>query len=264
MKNKQKHFWLTVIIFLLTSFSLLAQGPPIFTGTPVMLGLEGRGIRTFGKYISKENATAYVHPVAFPYNINSDLQVGGILPFVHKNPKPEAINAQSGIGDAAAFFKYEVLQKDWKGKTLRGLVKIQETFPTGNTENMPALGAGEYQTLISFVSGYITTKWGIYGDLGYNITSRTATENFLYNIAVGIPLLPQKWPPKQLNVYLEMNGNYLLDSKQNNLFISPGAQFIAGKRLLVETGIQYPLVDAAPEGQKTKFMYLLGTRILIF
>ncbi|MEE8289408.1 MAG: hypothetical protein V3R25_08335, partial [Nitrosomonadaceae bacterium] len=37
-----------------------AQGPPIFTDTPLLLGLEGGGIRTFGKYISKENANIYL------------------------------------------------------------------------------------------------------------------------------------------------------------------------------------------------------------
>lgn len=30
---------------------LQAQGPPINTDTPIMLGLEGRGVRTFAKYL---------------------------------------------------------------------------------------------------------------------------------------------------------------------------------------------------------------------
>lgn len=264
MTINQKYLCLSVCIFLLFPFALFGQGPPIQTGTPVMLGLEGRGVRTFGKYISKENVNTYLHPVAFPYNINNDLQVGGIVPFAYKNPKSEAIDAQYGLGDAAAFFKYEILQKDWQGKTLRGLVKIQETFPTGNSESVPPLGTGEYQTLISYVTGYITTKWAVYANVGYNITSRTASERFKYDLAFGLPLLPQQWPPKQLNLYVEMNGNLQIDNGRNTLFLSPGAQFIAGKRVLLETGLQYPLIDSTPKGQKTNLMVLLGTRILLF
>jgi len=109
---------------------LSAQGPPIFSGTPVMLGVEGRGLRTFGKITAKENVLAYVHPLAIPYNINEDLQIGGIAPFVYKKPRPDSLNVGMGLGDVAIFFKYEILQKDWKGKTLRGVISLQETFPT--------------------------------------------------------------------------------------------------------------------------------------
>ncbi len=263
MRNKPRQITLSGL-FVLFSCTLFAQGPPIFTGTPVMLGLEGRGLRTFGKYIAKENASAYVHPVAVPYNINQDLQVGGIFPYVRKDPEQDEVPARSGLGDIAAFFKHEVFQKDWEGKTLRGLVKIQETFPTGNTAEPPPLGSGEYQTRIGFVSGFVTTEYGLYTELGYNITSSTATETFTYDLAFGLPLLPQQWPPKQLNTYLELNGNYGLDSDQNTLFLSPGVQFIAGKRVLLETGVQYPLIEEVPEGMQTEFMYTLGTRILIF
>jgi len=99
---------------------------------------------------------------------------------------------------------------------------------------------------------------------GYQISSRTATETITYNAVFGWPLLPQQWPPKQLNLYLELNGQYLPDSKQHRLFLSPGAQFITGRRLLLETGIQYPLIEDVPEQAVTKLVYLLGTRILIF
>ena len=44
---------ISISLLLLLSISLNAQGPPIFTDSPLLLGLEGGGIRTFGKYIYK-------------------------------------------------------------------------------------------------------------------------------------------------------------------------------------------------------------------
>tara|TARA_R110000822_G_scaffold257726_1_gene383256 strand:+ start:198 stop:410 length:213 start_codon:yes stop_codon:yes gene_type:complete len=63
-----------LIIIAIVSLSVtttFAQGPPIFTDTPILLGLDGGGVRTFGRFIAKENATIYVQPVALPYNFGS-------------------------------------------------------------------------------------------------------------------------------------------------------------------------------------------------
>lgn len=240
----------------------MAQGPPIFTDTPIMLGLEGKGVRTFGKYISKKNANVYMHPIAIPYNISSKWQVGGIVPFLNK--APDGLESRFGLGDLKLFTKYQIHQEDGKGKTFRTLVKVVETFPTGNNSEAPVLGSGAYQTAIGLVSGYITTQYGIYGEVAYNLTTNSLPDNLIYSVAFGYPLLPQKYPPKQINLYLELNGKLITDNNTNILFISPGMQYIVGRRLLIESGVQLPLMQDVPAGQKTNFMYALGTRILIF
>lgn len=260
--NKIRHIPFYVLFLLLFCSEVIAQGPPIFTETPIMLGLEGRGVRTFGKYISKENANVYMHPVAIPYNITSKWQVGGIVPFVNK--APDGVDSKFGLADVTLFTKYQVHQKDGKGKTFRTLVKVVGSFPTGNTTDAPSLGSGAYQTSIGLVSGYITTKYGVYGEMAYNLTSNGLPDNLIYNVAFGYPILPQKYPPKQINLFLELNGNLITDDGRNSLFISPGIQYIAGKRLLFETGIQLPLMEDVPVGQQTNFMYTLGIRVLIF
>ena len=48
-----KHTFL-ITLLILTTECLHAQGPPINTDTPIMLGLGGRGIRTFFKLVRKE------------------------------------------------------------------------------------------------------------------------------------------------------------------------------------------------------------------
>lgn len=251
-----------IVLTLFLGFETSAQGPPIFTDTPIMLGVQGRGIRTFGNIVSKENTGAYSQVLVVPYNLTSKLQVAGVVPF--QSISLDDGDRQTGFGDAKIFAKYQIYQKDGKGKTFRGLIKLTETFPTGNSEIIPALGAGVYQTTMSMVNGYVTTKYGIYGEVGYNLTGNGLPNNLIYNIAFGLPLLPQKYPPNQLNVFLELNGNFIFEDIGNNLFLSPGIQYIAGRKILFESGIQIPLDDSAPSGRQTDYVLRIGTRILIF
>lgn len=260
MQSRYKLF--TIICILLLSYSALAQGPPIFTETPIMFGVEGRGVRTFGNIVQRENASAYIQPIALPYNITNKWQVGAIVPFMAITPKGMSTN--SGLGDINIFVKRQLYQIDGKAKTLRGLVKITETLPTGKTAGMPPLGEDAWQTNLSAANAYVTTKFGIYSEIGYTLKGNHLVDNFIYNFAFGLPLLPQKYPPKQLNIYLELNGVYEFEDIGNTLFVSPGLQFIAGRKLLLESGIQVPLEQTAPKGQKTDYIIRIGTRILIF
>ncbi len=259
MKNVTVYAFLFVVLI---NVRLSAQGPPIFTDTPIMLGLDGGGIRTFGHFISKQNSSAYIQPITVPYNITSKWQIGANAPFV--NMASEGAESRFGFGDLKLFTKFQIHQKDSKGKTFRTLIKLSESFPTGNTSKNPALGSGAYQTAIGLVSGYITTKYGIYGEIAYNMTSNGLADNFIYNLAFGYPLLPQKYPPQQLNLFLELNGNLITDNGSNSIFVSPGIQYIAGSRVLFETGIQLPILENVPDTQKTSFMCRFGVRVLIF
>jgi len=238
-----------------------AQGPPITTQTPVMLGLEGSGIRTFGKIISKENANVYVQVFAVPYNLSSTFQVGGIIPY--KSINPNGMPSVNGFADVTLFAKYQLYKKDGKAKTFRILANVKQTFPTGNNSNIPAVGSGLSQTYIGLIIGKITSSLGLYSDFGYTITNKGTTDSFSYNFSVGMPLLPQKYPQKQLNSFLEFNGNYLLDSNSHTLFISPGLQFIPGRRFLFETSFQIPITQQNISANKTNYMLLLGTRFLL-
>ncbi len=235
-----------------------AQGPPIITDTPIMLGLEGGAVRTFGRYFSSDNVNMYVHPMAIPYNINSRWQAGTVVPFVFVNPK--GLDGRSGIGDVMVFSKYQLAHKDGKGETFRTLLKVSHTFSTGSTKKLPALGLGTSQTGVGLVSGYVSTRYGLYSEVIYNSRGDGLPDQVIYNVALGVPLLPQQYPPKQINIYLEINGR--LEDDVNNLFISPGVQWIAGRKFLIEGGIQLPLHEG--DSGQTNFITSLGTRILLF
>ncbi len=252
---------LQISILLFSTTPLFAQGPPITTQTPVMLGLEGNGIRSFGKFISKENVNIYVQPIGIPYNISTKFQIGGIFPYKVVNPKNgDAVN---GFTDLTVFAKYQLYKKDGKAKTFRILANVKQTFPTGKTSTMPAIGSGLSQTYIGLIVGKISTRVGFYSDFGYTITNKGATDSFSYNFSVGIPLLEQKYPQKQLNTFLEFNGNYLIDPNIHTVFVSPGLQWIPGRRFLLETSFQLPILQQNINTNKTNYMLLIGTRFLI-
>ena len=253
-----------IILIFILSFLVTggySQGPPITTDTPVMLGLEGSGIRTFGKFISKENTKIYIQPIGIPYNITPKFQFGGIFPFKFITPNGE--ETTRGFSDITVFAKYQLYKKDETAKTFRILANIKQSFPTGKTTSDPPIGSGIYQTYLGLIIGKISTAFGIYGDFGYNMTSNNTTDNFTYNFSVGVPLLPQIYPQKQINSYLEFNGNYLIDPKIHTLFISPGLQFIPGRRLLFETSFQIPILQQNITINRTNYMVLLGTRFLL-
>ncbi len=250
-----------IVKIILLANILYSQGPPITTETPIMLGLEGNGLRTFGKLIYNENSRVYLQPIGIPYNITSKFQVGGIFPFVFKTPNgSETIG---GFGDMTIFTKYQLYKKDEVAKTFRILANFKQSFPTGKTDTSPAIGSGLYQTYLGLIIGRITTRVGIYGDFGFNITNDNATDNFTYNFSVGTPLLPHRYPQRQINVFFEMNGNYLFDDKIHVLYISPGIQFIPGRRILFESSLQIPALQKIILTGKTKFAIQLGTRFLI-
>ncbi|PHS64036.1 MAG: hypothetical protein COB12_08610 [Flavobacterium sp.] len=248
-----------IIFFLLFTNLIFGQGPPITVETPIMLGLEGSGIRTFGKIISKENATIYVQPIVVPYNISTKFQVGGIFPIKVFNPN--GADAVGGFGDLSVFAKYQLYKKDGTAKTFRILAHAKQTFPTGKTSATPPLGTDLYQTYIGLIVGRISSAIGFYSNFGYTITPET--DNFIYNFSVSVPLLEQKYPQKQLNTFLELNGKYLIDPEVHTLFLSPGLQFIPGRRILFETSFQIPILQENISTNRTNYMLLIGTRFLI-
>jgi len=288
--------------FLFPVTNALAQGPPINTDTPIMLGVSGGGVRSFGKITRKatllrdgkeiadildRSVTSWVTPVVIPYNLYSDkLQIGLILPYVNIDlDKTTGDVSNSGIGDIKLSAKYLVYQLDQKNKTIRVASKAGVKLPTSDTgdeDTQPALGTGSTDYFISTVAGWIEKRVGVYIEGIYNVnTSRDSLDfgnSFSYNLALGYRLLPavyETYPSPQINGYLELNGTTVAKSEVNGakddnsggttLFLSPGLQYIGGRRWLVETSYQYPIINE-PNGTQlaTDWTISFGIRVLMF
>ena len=288
-----------VCAILLPLTDALAQGPPINTDTPIMLGVSGGGVRSFGKITHKatllrdgkeiadtldRSVTSWVTPVAIPYNLYSDkLQIGLILPYVNIDlNKTTGDVSSSGIGDIKLSAKYLVYQLDQKNKTIRVASKAGVKLPTGDEDIQPALGTGSTDYFFSTVAAWIEKRVGVYIEGIYNVnTSRDSLDfgnSFSYNLALGYRLLPvvyETYPSPQINGYLELNGTTVGKSEVNRakddnsggitLFLSPGLQYVGGRGWLVETLFQYPIINE-PNGTQlaTDWTISFGTRVLVF
>ena len=287
------------VLFGLAVAEVSAQGPPIQTDTPIMLGVQGRGVRTFAKFVRKatlrqdgdaiaddqdRRVGAFVLPVVVPYNLfNERFQLGVIMPFLNLDFESTAAQASSsGIGDVRLFAKYLLYQRDRKLETIRIAAKGTVKLATGDDSESPALGTGSTDYAISAVAAWIKNRTGVYLEGIYQLNTATAQKDFgngfAYNFAFGYRLLPviyETYPSPQLNGFLEINGTSTgmnrIDGRQvensggTTVFISPGLQFVGGRRWLIEASWQIPLINR-PNGTQlaTDWTISLGTRILIF
>jgi len=167
-------------------------------------------------------------------------------------------------------------------ETFRIAVKAGVKFPTGDENATPALGSGSTDYFFSTVAGWIKNRIGIYLEGIYNVNTSHGGLNFgnlfSYNLAFGYRLLPavyETYPEPQLNGFLEINGNTSAKSEINGvrnentggttIFLSPGLQYVGGRRWLVETSLQIPVVNELNGRQlATDWAFLIGSKILLF
>lgn len=291
----------TAVLILVSGLTIdgQAQGPPINTDTPIMLGLEGSGVRTFAKFVRRttllqdgdkitdemnRRVTVRVTPLAVPYNLFSEkFQVGAIIPFANIDINSSLQdNSSSGIGDINLFAKYLIFQRDRKLETFRVASKVTIKLPSGDENKSPALGTGSTDYAFSTVAGWIKDRIGLYLEGIYNLNTSNEQidfgNSFSYNLAFGYRLLPavyETYPSPQLNGFVEINGTTagknrlsgqeVESSGGTTIFLSPGLQFVGGRRWLIEASLQYPIINQ-PNGTQlaTDWTVSLGTRILLF
>jgi len=248
---------LIILIVLLSTVKIFSQGPPIITDTPILLGLSGGGIRTFGKFAQSEAGKFFIAKLIVPYNFTSKFQVGITQDYASNSLNIGEQN--SGFGATSVFMKIQLFKVDGKAKTFRSILKVVQRFPTGKMSHEE----DSYGTALQWNVGYITTEYGLYGTFGYAYNSGDAPDSFSYDLAVGYPLLPQRYPVMQLNVFLEANGRKDFYSTRHLLFLSPGVQLIPTNGFLIETSFQIPVVQEE-FSTNVNYKYLVGIRYLFF
>jgi hypothetical protein len=291
---------LVLLIFSLLLFhhSLDAQGPPIITDTPILLGLEGRAIMARSMIIQsttlysdgeriddpeQREITAGVFPIGIPYNVTRNLLVGVMVPVMSIRGKSvEGSQTSTGLGDITVTAKYLILQHDRLQETFRIAAKTAIKFPSGDEKKQPALGTGTYDVSAGAVAGWIGRRFGVYGDVLYSINGRAAGiargNSLKYNAAIGyrgIPDVYDRYPMSQLNLYLEFNGEYTRPHIRNNevvpdtggnvIYISPGIQYIPARQFLLEGFLQIPAIQSLSGTQLgTDYRIGIGIRLLLY
>ena len=274
-----------------------AQGPPRVTDTPIMIGLEGRGVRTFVRVTRRgglrsgtrrlgdgpPTVTATVIPVAVPWNVTARTQVGVVLPTMRVVSEASSRRVSTGPGDVSVFVKRLLVQVDGRGETFRVAGRLRTKLPTGDEDARPALGSGAVGVSGSVVAAWIRRRVGIYGEVvattsPFGGREVVPGERFALNVALGYRLLPavyRTYPQPQLNGYLEAtletrrpadrDAAAVPDTGADRVYLAPGLQWVGGRRWLVEGGVRWPVYERVRGVQLVAgWSVSVGTRVLVF
>jgi len=243
----------TVVVF--------AQGPPIITDKPIMIGEKRIIIKTLSRVEVRENATFYKVPLMGHYVIKPNLLVAAHLPLAGYNIDIGEGFKKTGLGDINVQVKYQFFRWDESRKTARAAFKVQQFFPTGINSGNYEISIGEWQTFAGITFGYEALRYGLGANIGYHYVANQP-DVFHYKISAGLPLMPLVYPPKQINLYFEYDGEVNLQHKHHSLFMAQGIQY-AIKRLTFEMAVKFPIYQQEHETEKQKYTLLFGTRFII-
>jgi len=183
--------YLLIGVLLITSFALYAQGPPITSDKPIMLGpiMLGGGsavVKTLTEVRDTDYGTYTRIPVMVHYLPTSNSLLAVHLPMVFRNVLGDVAHT-SGLGDIDLMAKYQFYRKDGTGKTFR------------------MISTGDYASYLGIVAGYESLKYGISNELGYRLVPATQDDELRYKLGFGLPLRKPTYPVNQINLYKVFN-----------------------------------------------------------
>ena len=253
----------------------------------------GTALRSFVKISREANGDQNLHVIQIPtilgYNLATDAVVNVIVPYLikeMKTPDKRHLDAR-GVGDISLTGKYRFYREDVpRGSTQFSLLGGLE-LPTGSTTKrkdgikLPRplqLGSGGIDPSFGLAGSWITAFHAVEGGIQFKYNSRHDGFRFgtvaNYDFAYAYQVYP-KWPIEnsQLSFLLEFNGehrerNFLGGSKVSasggdTIFLSPGIQYIFIDNALLETSVQFPVLDRVNGRQLHQdYRFLFGFRFL--
>lgn len=249
-------------IFCISMSAIFAQGPPIITDKPIMIGEKRIVIKTLSRVEVRDQETYFKIPLMGHYVIKPNLLVVAHLPLAGVNS--ERLGEEKnmiGLGDINVQMKYQFFRWDESRKTARAALKVQQYFPTGINTGNYEISINEWQTFAGLTFGYEALRYGLGANIGYHYVVNQP-DFFHYKISTGLPLMPLVYPPKQINLYFEYDGEVNLKNGNHSLFMAQGIQY-AIKRLTFETAIKFPIIQNEPANERQKYTLFFGTRFII-
>lgn len=279
--------------FLILGLGLLpAQvgAAPLFGQTARTQFFLGTALRTFGLFQKFEGGgkelKVWTAPAIFSYALATDATLNLVVPYQRRHLKiPAGDFDAEGIGDITLFGKYRFFRRDVPfGRDQLAFIGGLE-FPSGSTTKGPGLkaspplqlGSGGVDGILGLAFGHTRSWYSIEGAVQGKLNSEAEGFRFgnvlLYDLYFAYQIYPE-WPtpPAQLNVSVELNGRTFADGEVNGrevdtggtvLFLSPGIQYIVNANLLLEGGIQIPILTDFPDGAlEPELTVLFGFRYI--
>ena len=292
--NKALKAFVRLIFLFMVSLGFLsaAEAAPLFGQSPRTQFFLGTAIRSFGLFQNSsgggKDLEVWTAPFIGSYAFRPDVTGTLAVPYVNKRfETPTRTFRADGLGDIQLNGKYTFFRKDAPFSRLQAAILGGLKFPTGSNSEGPGitaapplqLGSGSVDGIVGSAAGYTTMHWSFEGGLTYKINSEADNFRFgnvlTYDLYVAYQTYPD-WPTpefSQLNFSLELNGKTSEENEVNGravgtsggtvVYISPGIQYILSGNLLVETGVQLPIVREFDRGQlEPDYNVLFGFRYL--
>ncbi len=286
------NLWFLTLAVLSTVQILFAQGPPMTVDAPIMLGGKTFVAQSLSELRTTNSGTFLSVPITIQYLPTSNSLIAVNIPYVNYNfidgviiyddgehdhtVTPDGIDLGrvpfpgendggknftngSTLGDISIVGKYQLYRKDGMGKTFRIAAKTVQTLPTGERLALPRMSTGNYHGYFGFVTAYESLKFGVSNEIGYNWVPNYEHDEVVHKLGFGLPLLTPVYPVKQLNLFFEYNGYWMLEHGDYQLLYSQGLQYAKGK-FIVEAAVQLPLIQDMPEEEKHKHSFFFGGR----
>lgn len=258
-----KIFKLSILLALFMSTAIFAQGPPITSDNPIMLGGDTFLIKSLTEIRNTERGTFIDAPLMAHYIISNNSLVAVHLPYVSYNFDEEYGGASGNtFGDMTIMGKYQFLRKDQMGKTFRMVAKTLQNLPTGKKLDIDDMSEGLYSGYYGIVAGYESLKLGVSNEIGYKWQPDGDGDNFIYKLGFGLPLLKPTYPVDQLNLYFEYTSEAMLEEDIYRLLYAQGIQY-AKNKWTWEAAIQFPLIQNGNEAKDINYSIYLGTRFIL-
>ena len=247
---------------------------------------------------AQRSVTVRVTPISLVYGLRRSVSVVGIFPFVDKKMSASGpdgsttIGGGTGIGDATFLVKWRFFRRDRGRGTFRLAVEGGVKTPTGS-DNLraaggaslpPALqrGSGSWDPTADLTLTWVPPtergRWVFSGDVGATIPTEANEfeqgNRFAYDAAAKYRIHPARYPGRDTFLLLEINGRWqgrarsmgleLADSGGHVVYLSPGIQFLLRGNLILEGGVQIPVLRELNGTQLApSFNGLVGLRYII-
>lgn len=266
-----------------------AAAAPIFSVSPRTQFFLGTAVRSFGLFNRSSDhgitLETWTVPVVLSYALQTDMTLALNVPYLRKRlDGPNGAQETDGIGDVSTTWKYTFIRRDRPFGRTQAAILLGLELPTGDFDpDRPPplqLGSRSLDGIIGAAAGHTTAHFSIEGGIVYKANSEANDFRFGNTLSYDLYLAYQTYPNfptpelSQLNFSVELNGR---TSEKNEafgqeapgtggtvVFISPGIQYIVGPTLLVEAGVQIPIVRDFPDGTlEPDYRVLFGFRWII-
>ncbi len=251
------------LIILLTGLAVmfaglaLAQGPPITTDKPIMLGADKLTLRTLAFYRHADAASFFALPLMAEYTLSNRFELSAEVPVI-VDFSDEALQT---LGDVTVKAKYQFYRKDQTGRTTRFVTVGKYTAPTGAGIGIPTAGMGVHQVYLGLAGGIESIRYGLQSELGYMLM-QDMPDYISAKAGFGLPLLKPVYPVNQLNVYFEYDGRWVPYNSDYALFFAQGLQYARG-RFTWDVAVKMPLAQQMPHHMALNYILMAGFRVVI-